>query len=644
MPKALLQRCPLEFFFEPGCPHDEAALTQLKAMLNELLAKMPRRVRKGNPPMALPDKRTARGPRDSNLWQTASGLPSSTALEAGAAGAAPAPKTRKPRKRRQPDGEGPEGAPKPPAKRRADDSGTALGADGLPEHDGPRAPADAVCAARPPVRRPGAVRGAEAAIGADATFSLGSVKAEDGSLRLPVACAMRCVQSMFVELMDADADERAHSASRGAEVLMNRFGRQDVLQALEVLRTWGCLNPGGGPRSYELSDSYRTGLGVLDFPDDICQQAAEAALQLPTAAAAAGPSSSSGAGSDSVCIAADAVLTGGLLAEVSGRLAAGTLDLHPVDVQGRPVDENEDEFGANVSLGVSLGVVASAVHPPGGQDPSAQRPQPLQPDSLAVETIYPVEQVAKDGEVRAAAERGAAAGLAAQAGKEAGQAQELVTAALRELRAAGELGCAPPRLEATVATCPAVAAHLLPVLQSHGLALRVNGYDAVRVVAAEHASRYLLPGQPGAARQQLVWPWLDPVGRLNSSLWGRLLRRVLTAVVRNPGIPEPLLLHYCEAVGPADAVSLLQLLCQHKYIQRCTARVAAAPVRGAVAAFMARQVQVKEEAHYFPGPGALLSFGHVGGGRSIGLGAGADAAQAGRCLLAMLKSKPGGGQ
>jgi hypothetical protein len=61
-------------------------------------------------------------------------------------------------------------------------------------------------------------------------------------------------------------------------------------------------------------------------------------------------------------------------------------------------------------------------------------------------------------------------------------------------------------------------------------------------------------------------PWLDHKGCLNRGLWQQLVKRVIGVVLRNPGIPEPLLLAELDVVTPAAAAELLGALVQQGHL------------------------------------------------------------------------------
>jgi hypothetical protein len=60
--------------------------------------------------------------------------------------------------------------------------------------------------------------------------------------------------------------------------------------------------------------------------------------------------------------------------------------------------------------------------------------------------------------------------------------------------------------------------------------------------------------------EALVAAWLDHKGRLNQGLWRSLVKRVMGLVLRNPGIPEPLLLAQLDVISPAAVKQLLGIL------------------------------------------------------------------------------------
>eukprot|EP00775_Hariotina_reticulata_P010957 gene10957-11111_t len=61
-------------------------------------------------------------------------------------------------------------------------------------------------------------------------------------------------------------------------------------------------------------------------------------------------------------------------------------------------------------------------------------------------------------------------------------------------------------------------------------------------------------------------PWLDHKGCLNRGLWQELVKRVMGVVLRNPGIPEPLLLAELDVVTPAAAAELLGVLVEQGHL------------------------------------------------------------------------------
>jgi hypothetical protein len=64
----------------------------------------------------------------------------------------------------------------------------------------------------------------------------------------------------------------------------------------------------------------------------------------------------------------------------------------------------------------------------------------------------------------------------------------------------------------------------------------------------------------------LLAPWLDHRGCLNRVMWQGLVKRLMCVVLRNPGIPEPLLLAQLDAISPAAAQQLLEVLVQQQHL------------------------------------------------------------------------------
>ncbi|KAL0040405.1 hypothetical protein WJX77_006212 [Trebouxia sp. C0004] len=58
----------------------------------------------------------------------------------------------------------------------------------------------------------------------------------------------------------------------------------------------------------------------------------------------------------------------------------------------------------------------------------------------------------------------------------------------------------------------------------------------------------------------LLRPWLNHEGQLNEPFWSGLTRRVLSVVMRNPGIPEELLIGQIQALTPQQAKALIELM------------------------------------------------------------------------------------
>jgi hypothetical protein len=79
-------------------------------------------------------------------------------------------------------------------------------------------------------------------------------------------------------------------------------------------------------------------------------------------------------------------------------------------------------------------------------------------------------------------------------------------------------------------------------------------------IAEEDTARSQLKQQQQGAHEALVAAWLDHKGRLNQGLWRSLVKRVMGLVLRNPGIPEPLLLAQLDVVSPAAVKQLLVIL------------------------------------------------------------------------------------
>ncbi|KAA6420263.1 MAG: hypothetical protein FRX49_09747 [Trebouxia sp. A1-2] len=64
----------------------------------------------------------------------------------------------------------------------------------------------------------------------------------------------------------------------------------------------------------------------------------------------------------------------------------------------------------------------------------------------------------------------------------------------------------------------------------------------------------------GAEGHCLLRPWLNHEGQLNEPFWSGLTRRTLSVVMRNPGIPEELLIGQIQALTPQQAKALIELM------------------------------------------------------------------------------------
>lgn len=64
----------------------------------------------------------------------------------------------------------------------------------------------------------------------------------------------------------------------------------------------------------------------------------------------------------------------------------------------------------------------------------------------------------------------------------------------------------------------------------------------------------------------LLAPWLDHRGGLNRAMWQALVKRLMGVVLRNPGIPEPLLVAQMDAICPAAAERMLGMLVEQQHL------------------------------------------------------------------------------
>lgn len=90
-----------------------------------------------------------------------------------------------------------------------------------------------------------------------------------------------------------------------------------------------------------------------------------------------------------------------------------------------------------------------------------------------------------------------------------------------------------------------------------------------------HAAASQLQQQPA-----LLVPWLDHNGVLNSSLWRALVQRIMSTVLRNPGVPERLLLADLDVISPAAARLLLAELARQGHLLTQQVAVGATASRG----------------------------------------------------------------
>ncbi len=100
---------------------------------------------------------------------------------------------------------------------------------------------------------------------------------------------------------------------------------------------------------------------------------------------------------------------------------------------------------------------------------------------------------------------------------------------------------------------------LSDMLQQHTLAVMVAGYQDVVMVAMEYAGVFVHKVADDDSAYVVVAPWVDMQGRVRDVLWQMMTRRVVEAVVCNPGV-------LCVCV----CVCWCVLMCVHFVISCCS--------------------------------------------------------------------------
>ncbi|KAL4856311.1 Purple acid phosphatase 18 [Chlorella vulgaris] len=185
-------------------------------------------------------------------------------------------------------------------------------------------------------------RGGEGAEGAEAAATVGDREAAGTRPGPSVTAALALAESLLF------LGSQTGILGTGYETaLSSRFAAADILRAFELLRRQGALLSGGAQAGSQphLSSRWRAQLRYVRYPTSIFQEAASAAAAFqrnprldvaaaalvpppPAAAAAAGDAGQQQQPADQ--------LTGGWVAEVLGRMAAGRLLLRPHKVRANP--------------------------------------------------------------------------------------------------------------------------------------------------------------------------------------------------------------------------------------------------------------------------------------------------------------------
>jgi hypothetical protein len=144
--------------------------------------------------------------------------------------------------------------------------------------------------------------------------------------------------------------------------------------------------------------------------------------------------------------------------------------------------------------------------------------------------------------------------------------------------------------------------------------------------------------QQEAPGEALVAAWLDHKGRLNTGLWRSLVKQVVGLVLRNPGIPEPLLLAQLDVVSPAAVKQLLGILQEQGHLLARPVKVLAksATVEAGAAAAAAAAATSSVDGTAMLSSGAALRLG-------TGLAGCARASAKPPSLLARQTGSAGGG-